>query len=238
MAQVDLSSEAVAAVDSTAQATEILDLSTHLQDALWRVDSAALRPGPANGGLIVAGMGGSGIGGRLALAALGVRAARPLTVVAGYALPPWTRVEDTVLCASYSGTTEETLACYDAAGGLGARRIVATTGGALAERARRDGVPVIPFPGGFQPRAAVGYAMVVALEVAALVGVGPSLRTEVEAAAALARDLAIDWGPGAGEGSEVKVLARRLDGAVPAHRGRGGRRARAGPRDRMGPGRG
>ena len=70
-----LTSDAVAAVDSTAQAAEISALETHLLDALWRVDSAALRPaepaGAGGGGLVVAGMGGSGIGGRLALAALG-----------------------------------------------------------------------------------------------------------------------------------------------------------------------
>jgi len=211
----ELTSEAVAAVDSTGQAAEILDLETHLLDALWRVDSAALAPSEGGGGLVVAGMGGSGIGGRLALAALGARAARPLTLAPGYALPPWTGAKDTVLCSSYSGGTEETLACYDAAGTLGARRIVATTGGALADRARSDGVPVIPLPAGFQPRAAVGYAMVVALEVAAVAGVGPSLRAEVEAAAALVHELAAEWAPAASEESEVKALARRLHGTVP-----------------------
>ena len=62
----------------------------------------------------------------------------------------------------------------------GAPRLVATTGGALAERAREDGVPVIPLPGGFQPRAAVGYSLVAALEAAALCGAAPSLRDEIE----------------------------------------------------------
>ena len=209
-----LDAGAVAAVDSTGQAGEILDLPVHLRDALWRVDSAGLQPGEPAGGLIVAGMGGSGIGGRLALGALGSRATRPLSLAAGYALPPWATADSTVLCSSYSGGTEETLSCYDAAGELGARRIVATTGGALAERARRDGVPVIPLPGGFQPRAAVGYAMVVTLEVAALAGVGPSLRAEVEAAAALAERLAAEWGPGSPEDSEAKRLAQALHGSV------------------------
>jgi glucose/mannose-6-phosphate isomerase len=201
--------------NSTAQSAEILDLPTHLRDALWRVDSAALPPGEAPGGLVVAGMGGSGIGGRLALAALGPRARRPLTVVAGYSLPPWLSARSTVLCSSYSGATEETLACYDAAGALGARRIVASTGGPLADHARRDGVPVVPLPGGFQPRAAVAYATVVALEVAATVGVGPSLRAEVEAAADLADQLVVEWGPDAPTDSEAKRLAVTLDDTVP-----------------------
>ena len=46
-----------------------------------------------------------------------------------------------MLCASYSGETEETLACFEAAGVIGARRIVATSGGTLAELARAEGVP-------------------------------------------------------------------------------------------------
>lgn len=216
MTSSPLDTAAVAAVDSTGQAGEVLDLSAHLLDALWRVDSAALRPAETGPGqLIVAGMGGSGIGGRLALAALGPRAVHPVAVAAGYVLPSWAGVGSTVLCSSYSGATEETLSCYDQAGTVGARRIVATTGGPLAERARADGVPVIPLPAGFQPRAAVGYSTVVALAVAALAGAGPSLRPEIEAAAALAGRLAEEWGPAAPEDAEPKRLARALHGSVP-----------------------
>src|SRR3712207_8014663 len=73
------------------------------------------------GGMIVAGMGGSAIGGGLARAILGDHASRPIAVVRGYGLPPWATPDTTVLCASYSGNTEETLACYEAAGFVGAR---------------------------------------------------------------------------------------------------------------------
>jgi glucose/mannose-6-phosphate isomerase len=206
---------AVAAVDSTGQADEILDLYEHLEDALWRVESASIAPVDAPGGLIVAGMGGSAAGGRLAAGALGARLRRPMVIADGYALPGWAGPDTLVLCSSYSGATEETLAAYDDALERGAPRLVATTGGPLAERARRDGVPVIPVPGGFQPRAAVGYALVAALEAAALCGAGPSLRDEVEAAAALAERLAPEWGPDGPEDGEAKALARRLHGTVP-----------------------
>jgi glucose/mannose-6-phosphate isomerase len=206
---------AVAAVDSTGQAAEILDLAVHLRDALWRVDSAAITPVDAAAGLVVAGMGGSAAGGRLALGAFGPRLRRPVVVSDGYTLPGWAGPDTLVLCASYSGGTEETLAAYDDAGERGAPRLVATTGGELGERARRDGVPFIPLPGGFQPRAAVGYSLVSALEAIALCGAGPSLRGEVEAAAALAERLAAEWGPDGPEDGEAKVLAARLHGTVP-----------------------
>jgi glucose/mannose-6-phosphate isomerase len=120
-----------------------------------------------------------------------------------------------VLCSSYSGNTEETLAAYDAAQALGARTIVVTTGGKLAEQARIDGVPVIPIPGGFQSRAAVGYWLVAALEVAQLCGAGEGLHAEVDVAAEHAAGLAAAWGPDSSEDSLAKTLARGLYGTVP-----------------------
>jgi glucose/mannose-6-phosphate isomerase len=216
-----LSREAIAAVDPTGQMSDVLGLPDHLRDALWRVESANLSPEDSPGGLVVAGMGGSAVGGQLALAVLGDRASRPIVVARGYELPPWTTPDTTVLCASYSGDTEETLAAYEAAGALGARRIVSTTGGALAASARADGVPVIPLPGAFQPRAAVGYGLVVALEVAALAGCSEHLHTEIDVAAAHAEQLVEEWGPDAPEGSLAKSLARSLHGTTPQIAGAG-----------------
>ena len=129
-----------------------------------------------------------------------------------------------MLCSSYSGNTEETLAAYDAAGEAGAPRVVSSSGGELAARARRDKVPVIPLPGGFQPRAAVGYSFVVALEVAAVAGCAPSLRPEIEATVPFARSLAEEWGPDGDEDGEAKRLARALHETVPVIAGRGARR--------------
>ena len=104
----------------------------------------------------------------------------------------------------------------------GAPRMVATTGGALAERARRDGVPVIPLPGGFQPRAAIGYSLVGALEAARWPARRRRCATEIEAAAALAETLAAEWGPDGAGG-----LAGQVDRARAARHGAGDRRRRA-----------
>jgi glucose/mannose-6-phosphate isomerase len=212
---------AVAAVDSTGQAADILGLPDHLEDALWRVEAAALQPAATPGGLVLAGMGGSGIGGALARAALWPRLARPLELARGAELPAWTGPETLVLCSSYSGDTEETLAAYDAAGAAGAPRVVCASGGELPARARRDRLPVIPLPAGFQPRAAVGYAMVVALEVAAVAGCAPSLRAEVEAAVPIARELCAEWGPDGDEDGDAKRIAQALHETVPVISGPG-----------------
>jgi glucose/mannose-6-phosphate isomerase len=154
----------------------------HLRDALWRIESARAQTMEAPAAF-VCGMGGSAIGGDLAAAALSDRLTKPLITAHGYELPPWAPAGAAVLCSSYSGDTEETLACYAAAEALGAQRLVATTGGELAEAARRDGVPVIGLPAGLQPRAAVGYMFCVAAELAALAVAAPRINTEIDAAA-------------------------------------------------------
>jgi glucose/mannose-6-phosphate isomerase len=222
IAQVQsLSREAIARVDTSGQLEDVLALPEHLRDAAWRVESAIMQDWDTSAGLVVAGMGGSAIGGALARAALGDHASRPIFVTRAYGLPPWTTPDTMVLCASYSGDTEETLACYESAGALGARRTVVTTGGRLAEMARADGVPVIPLPGGFQPRAAVAYMTVAALEVAALCGAGPRLTSEIDVAASHTEQLVSEWGPDAPEDSLAKTIARGLLGTIPVVVGAG-----------------
>jgi glucose/mannose-6-phosphate isomerase len=183
MSRAEEALAAIREVDSQGQLDDVLALPEHLADALFRVESARIGELEATG-LVVCGMGGSGIGGDLARAALGDRLGLPLTTVRDYQLAPWTPPDRVVLCASYSGNTEETLACFEAASAVGAKRIVATTGGRLGDVAREAGVPVIPFPAALQPRAAVGYMFVAAAEVAALAGVAPAIRTEIDLAGA------------------------------------------------------
>ena len=214
-ATTGLDGGAVAAVDASSQLADVTALPEQLRDALWKIESAGIQPFDAPGGLIVAGMGGSGIGGALARAALGDRMSRPIGLARCYELPAWATPDTAVLCSSYSGDTEETLACYEAAGALGAPRIVATTGGRLAELARQDGVPIIPVAGGYQPRAAVAYMMVAALEVASLCGAGPSVRSEVDVAAAHAEALVAEWGPDGADDCLAKDLAQALHETIP-----------------------
>lgn len=186
---------------------DVLGLPDQLRDALWRIETARLEPAEA-AGLMVCGMGGSAIGGDLAAAALGDRLTRPLISIRGYELPSWATPEWTVLCSSYSGNTEETLACFDAAEALGARRIVVSTGGSLVEQAREAGVPVIAPPGIYQPRVAVAYMFVAAAELAALAGVAPSIRSEIDVAAACLGREALTTKARAAE------IAAQLDGST------------------------
>lgn len=188
---------------------DVLAIPDHLRDALWRVEAARLEPADS-AGVLICGVGGSAIGGDLATAALGRRLSRPLAMVRGYGLPSWATPEWTAVCISYSGETEETLACFAAAEALGARRIAVSTGGSLVEAARQAQVPVVGLPGILQaPRTAVAYMFVVAAEVAALTGAAPRVHTEVEAAAAGLEERSDELRGRAAE------IAARLEGTLP-----------------------
>ena len=184
---------------------DVLAQPGQVGDALWRVEAASIPASERPGGLVVCGMGGSAIGGDLAAAAIGDRATGSIRVARGYS-PGKPSAETLVLCSSYSGYSEETLACFEAAGETGARRVALTTGGRLAELAREEGVPVIGVPSGMQPRAAVVYMTVAALECAAAAGAAPSLREELEGAVGVLASLADDPEPAGVAGALLNTI--------------------------------
>jgi len=161
---------------------DVLDIPNHIRDALWRVETAHLKP-RSSSGFLVCGMGGSAIGAELARGAIGDRLTGPLVVVRSYRLPHWVTEDWAVLASSYSGDTEETLSSFEAAGEVGTQRWAAGTGGRLGVLARENNIGMVGLPGMFQPRVTVAYMTVVAMCTAHLAGVAPDLRKELEEAA-------------------------------------------------------
>jgi glucose/mannose-6-phosphate isomerase len=118
-------------------------------------------PAPAPPTLLaVGGLGGSAIAGDLTAALWSDTLPRPMLVVRDYHWPAYVDRGVLALLCSYSGHTEETLALYREAGTRGVPRLALTTGGALAEACRRDGVAFRTMPGGSPPRAALFTAWV------------------------------------------------------------------------------
>ncbi|MFQ5943814.1 MAG: bifunctional phosphoglucose/phosphomannose isomerase [Anaerolineales bacterium] len=109
--------------------------------------------------VILAGMGGSAIGGDL-LASYAMHGAKvPIVVWRNYDLPGFASDSRTLLIASsHSGNTEETLSAFDAALERGTKVMAVTTGGTLAETAVTAGAPVWRFEHDGQPRSAVGFS--------------------------------------------------------------------------------
>ncbi len=204
------------ACDPSGMLQTALTLSRQVREAR-RIGLAAPLPSlpraPAH--VIVAGMGGSAIGGDLLAAALGDRLPLPLVVVRDSRLPRYAGPQSVVIATSYSGETEETLAAVDEAQRAGARVLAVTSGGRLAERAARDGV--VRVPGGLAPRAALGYLMVPALAALERWGLVGPCAEEVEEAAGVLEQVAAESGPGVPTSrNPAKRLAQQLAGRIPA----------------------
>ena len=109
--------------------------------------------------VVLAGMGGSAIGGDL-LASYAMPTAKvPIIVWRNYELPGFVSDRRTlVIASSHSGNTEETLSAFDRALERGATVLAVTTGGTLAEAAANAGAPVWRFEHDGQPRSAVGFS--------------------------------------------------------------------------------
>jgi len=218
--RAELSPEGVATVDGSGLMADVTAQPAHLRDALSRF-GGALPSLDAPSYMVVCGMGGSAIGADLARAITGDLARRPIFVHRDYAAPSCLRGSALAVCASYSGNTEETLSCYEAATDEGLARVVVTTGGRLGELASRDGVPRIELPAGLQPRAAVAYMLVAMLECARAAGSIEDPGADVEAAAQRLERLVGKWGPQASAGSLAKEMAGWLAGGVAVVHGAG-----------------
>lgn len=108
--------------------------------------------------IVLAGMGGSAIGGDLARSYLTYQLKIPFQISRHYLLPNFVSQKSLVLVSSYSGNTEETLSAYATAKKRKAKIITITSGGRLYQQAKSDKTPVLLVPGRLPPRAALGYS--------------------------------------------------------------------------------
>jgi glucose/mannose-6-phosphate isomerase len=133
--------------------------------------------------IVLAGMGGSGIGGALLAAYADHIGTAPVTVWRNYGLPAWARSRDTlVIVASHSGDTEEALSAYSEARRRGLPLLAITSGGQLAAEAQAASLPQWQFTFRAQPRAAVGFLFLLPMACVARLGLMPDPSAELAAA--------------------------------------------------------
>jgi len=113
--------------------------------------------------IVVAGMGGSALGGRI-LSSLERQFLKiPLTISTEYSLPNFVNNKSLVVISSYSGNTQESLASLADAVSRQAQVYILTSGGKLAQLAQQQNLPAYVFepkhnPSG-QPRMGLGYSI-------------------------------------------------------------------------------
>jgi len=164
--------------------------------------------------IVVAGMGGSAIGGDLVRSFLAYELNVPFYVVRHYRLPAFVGPQTLVFASSYSGNTEETLSAFEEAKRKQAEVICITTGGKLAFKA--TGLPIITIPSGYPPRAALGFSFVHLLLALGKMGLALDYTAAVLRLADFLEKEIKHWERDAVRGkNEAKKLAAQLYGKVP-----------------------
>ncbi len=203
----------------------ILDSITALPDQMaqvWQEIGQAKVPESCrvSKNVIVSGMGGSALGGRIVDSLMVDRSRTPIEVFTEFRLPNYVNHDTFVILSSYSGNTEETLTAGREALNRGASLFCITTGGKLKEfmeENKLDGYIINPIHNpSNQPRMGLGYSVIAVLAALAKCEFINLLDTEVHEAIETARKFSDDFNPNVATSKNLaKIFAGKLKNKIP-----------------------
>ncbi len=115
--------------------------------------------------VIVTGLGGSGIGGKIIAQLVQDEVSVPIIINNDYLLPAFASATTLVIVSSYSGNTEETVSAMRDALKRGCTVACISSGGQITDLAREHGLDVLEIPGGQPPRSQFGYSAISLMRV-------------------------------------------------------------------------
>tara|TARA_B100001250_G_scaffold93978_1_gene78351 strand:- start:300 stop:1289 length:990 start_codon:yes stop_codon:yes gene_type:complete len=138
----------------------IYSFPDHILDAL-RINNILSSNNASFSSVIIAGQGGSAIGGFLISDLLNLKKNNiPVLVNQGYELPYWAGDKTLLIVSSYSGNTEETINVLNQGIQNKCHIVCLSSGGRILDLAKENNLEYALLPKGFQPRAAIGYSIV------------------------------------------------------------------------------
>jgi glucose/mannose-6-phosphate isomerase len=214
--------DGMSALDASDMLPAIASSGAQMREALAtinRSDLAEIAKGEQPRNVIVAGLGGSGVGGQVLRAVLGHSTPVPIHLEQTHSLPGWVGPMDVVIGVSCSGATEETLSMTAEAGRRGARVITIGAGGSDLEKLSGSIGSAYHFAidaKGRSPRASLWTHATPLLMVANALGIAHIDEKEFELAADLMDELSVANGPSIplGENS-AKTLALACAESLP-----------------------
>ncbi len=121
--------------------------------------------------VVICGMGGSGIGGKIVSQWFYSQSNVPITVVQGYNIPNFVDKDTLVIGSTYSGNTEETLTAVKAAEKKGATIISISSGGEMIRFCKEIKSDYIRVPGGNPPRSMLAFSVIQLVKILSAAGV-------------------------------------------------------------------
>lgn len=146
--------------------TLIENFPAQLEAAFTNAQNAPLKGSTqAFSSVVVTGLGGSGIGGKIIAQLVQDEASVPIIINNDYLLPAFASASTLVVVSSYSGNTEETLSAMHDALKRGCTVACISSGGHITDLARKNRLDVLEVPGGQPPRSQFGYSAVSLMKV-------------------------------------------------------------------------
>ncbi len=170
--------------------------------------------------IVVCGMGGSRFPPKTIKELFKKKIVEPYEIVEDYTLPGYVDSDTLVVLSSYSGTTEEVLACARDAISRKAKVTAVTSGGALADLLEKNNFTGYVFKPKFnpcgQPRIGGGYLLMGHLGLLKSLGLVTIKDEEIPEAIAFTREVGKKYGPEIPEkDNQAKQLARLLKDKYP-----------------------
>lgn len=121
--------------------------------------------------VIICGMGGSGIGGKMVAQWFLPEANVPIQLVQNYDIPAFVNEKTLVIGSSYSGNTEETITSVKKAHAKGASVVAISSGGELIRFCKSNNCDFIKVPGGNPPRSMVAFSVIQLVKILSSAGI-------------------------------------------------------------------
>jgi glucose/mannose-6-phosphate isomerase len=202
-------------VDKSNMLAFCVDAAEHYRKAARTAEKISLQyANPAN--IVVAGMGGSAIGGELLKDWVRDKVQVPVEVNRDYVLPAYANEKSLVVVVSYSGETEETLSTFLDAVKRKCMIFCVSSGGSLLEFAEKLGVPYLRVPSGMPPRASLPYLFVPLPKSLEKAGVVSGVSGELSEAIRLLERVSGESAPEKPvKDNFAKTLASGINGSIP-----------------------
>lgn len=137
------------------------NFTNQLRDAIQIGENTSFTiPSKTISSVLICGLGGSGIGGKIIDLFLKSDITIPVIVTNDYSIPNFVNKNTLVIASSYSGNTEETLAAVIESHKRNAEVVAITSGGKLLDLVKENGWNSLVVPGGEQPRGMLAYSLV------------------------------------------------------------------------------
>jgi len=208
--------ELIAQHDSKGMRNLILNFPKQVEEAITIGESAKIKIKTKNiAHIIISGLGGSAIGGDLIRAYFADKCEVPVIVNRHYYFPEYVGKNSLVIISSYSGNTEETTASHKDAIKRKAKIFCITSGGEVEKLAKKYKHPYIKIPGGFPPRAALGYSFFPTLIALSKIGFIKNQKKEIKETLSLLNELSARYSNHDAQDNLALNLAKTLQGKLP-----------------------